>query len=529
MTTTAPLKTAPLKTGLPKTAALNTSARPIAPMVIRGQVITDNLIEVGGRGGDLAFLTPDANCYLQQLPLGNPTRLQELYRLRFDDILDYAEQLGDALNFRSNTYMQEACELSCLAAPTTPPLIRATYMGLPQMLSRQSIIEAVDKTVGIQYLEGWVKQQLLDGTELEVRCFGARALHIVAGNSPGLSLLTIIRNMVMRSDAIIKAPSNDPFTAAAIARTMVEMAPDHPLTRHLTVAYWKGGDLAFEQQLYQPQHIEKIVAWGGFSSLKHVTRYIQPGLELISLDPKRSASIIGAGAFASDATLRDCALRLATDIGASNQVGCVNARVVYVESGTDTEGLDRLRQLGEMTYAAMLALPNSLSTTPKGYDAELKANVDALKLDDDWYKVIGGNGEGAIIVSQISDPVPFATLLNDRIGNLVPVDSLDDVLSAVDAYTQTVGIYPESLKDQLKDVLPLYGAQRIVSLGYAVALKWAAPQDAIEPLRRMGKWISNQISDPAKVPGPWTRPGIEMDASGAVNETNTMTGIPTEQ
>jgi hypothetical protein len=117
--------------------------------------------------------------------------------------------------------------------------------------------------------------------------------------------------------------------------------------------------------------------------------------------------------------------------------------------------------------------------------------------------------EGAIIASQLPDPVSFATLLNDRIGNLVPVDSVEEVLDAVDAYTQTVGVYPESLKEELKDVLPLYGAQRIVSLGYAVALKWAAPQDAIEPLRRMGKWISNQISDPKIAPGPWTRPPVE--------------------
>jgi len=45
--------------------------------------------------------------------------------------------------------------------------------------------------------------------------------------------------------------------------------------------------------LYQPQNVEKIVAWGGFASIKHVSRYIQPGVELVSFDPKRSASVIG--------------------------------------------------------------------------------------------------------------------------------------------------------------------------------------------------------------------------------------------
>ncbi|BAN48716.1 acyl-CoA reductase [Metapseudomonas resinovorans] len=482
---------------------------PIAPLVIRGEVITDNLIEVGGRGGDLAFLTPDAHQYIDRLPLGNPAKLADLYALSFEDILDYCVALGERLEFSKNAYLQEACELSYRTAPTTPTIVRASYMGLQHLLSRELITEMVESTVGVKYLEGWVPQTLLDGTELEVRCFGARTLHIVAGNAVALSLWTIVRNMVLRSDAIIKAPSNDPFTALAIARTMIDMAPDHPLTRHLTVAYWKGGDQALEQRLYQPQNLEKIVAWGGFASIKHVTRYIQPGLELISLDPKRSASIIGKDAFANEASMRDAAVRLASDIGAINQKGCVCARTVYVQSGTDEEGLERLNAFGRYVYDAMLGLPNSLSTAPRSYDRNLKAHVDALRLDDEWYRVIGGqDGEGAIICSQIPEPVPFATLLDDRTANLVPVDELSEMLDAVDAYTQTVGVYPESIKDQLKDVLPLYGAQRIVSLGYAAAMKFAAPQDAIEPLRRMGKWISNQIASPETTPAPWLRPSL---------------------
>lgn len=484
--------------------------KPIAPMIIRGKVITDNLIEVGGRGGDLAFLTPDPHQYIERLPLGNPARLGDLYKLGFGDILDYAEALGKALEFSENKYLQQACELSYLTAPTTPTIVKGSYMNLRNMLSREFITEMVETTVGIKYLEGWVRQRLLDGTELEVRCFGARTLHIVAGNATGLSLWTIIRNMVLRSDAIIKAPSNDPFTALAIARTMVDMAPDHPLTKHLTVAYWKGGDQAFEQRLYQPQNIEKIVAWGGFAAMKHVTQYIQPGLELISLDPKRSASIIGKAAFDSEASMREAAVRLASDIGAINQKGCICARTIYVQSGTDAAGLARLNAFGRHVYDAMLALPNTLSTAPRRYDPKLRAEVDALRLEDEWYQVIGGrDGEGAIICSQLPEAVSFAASLDDRTANLVPVDALDQMMDAVDAYTQTVGVYPESVKDELKDILPLYGAQRIVSLGYAAAMKFAAPQDAIEPMRRMGKWISNQIASPQTTAAPWLRPSIE--------------------
>ncbi|HGJ8973793.1 TPA: acyl-CoA reductase [Pseudomonas aeruginosa] len=483
---------------------------PIAPMIIRGEVCTDDLVEVGGRGGDLRFQTPDARRYLERLPLRSPAKLGDLYQLRFDDILDYIDALAAQLDFARNPFLQEACELSYAAAPTTPRLLKAQYMGLARMLDRQSVREAAEQTVGIDHLEGWVRKTLHDGRDVEVRCFGARTLHIVAGNSPGLSLLSIVRNLLLRSDALIKAPSNDPFTATAIARSMIAMAPDHPLTHHLSVAYWRGGDQELEESLYRPEHFEKIVAWGGFASVRHVSRYIQPGLELISLDPKRSASILGAESFSSPERMSEAALRLACDIGAHNQQGCVNARVVYAVSGTDDAGLQRLNQFAEQVYAALHRLPNSISSKPKRYDPELAAHLRALRLEDDWYRVIGGeDGEGAVIVSQLADPVSFASALNDRTANLVPVDSLDEVMDAVDASTQTVGVYPEALKDSLKDRLPLHGAQRIVSLGYAVALNWALPQDAIEPMRRMGKWIVNEICSPETIPGPWQRPNIE--------------------
>jgi hypothetical protein len=67
----------------------------------------------------------------------------------------------------------------------------------------------------------------------------------------------------------------------------------------------------------------------------------------------------------------------------------------------------------------------------------------------------------------------------------------------VNAYTQTIGIYPESLKESLRDALGLHGAQRLVSLGFAADPNLALPQDAIEPMRRMVKWIVDEqcVSD----------------------------------
>jgi hypothetical protein len=97
-------------------------------------------------------------------------------------------------------------------------------------------------------------------------------------------------------------------------------------------------------------------------------------------------------------------------------------------------------------------------------------------------------------------------MLSGRVANLVPVASLERVTAAVTAYTQTVGVYPESLKETLRDILPLYGAQRLTSLGYACHVSVAAPQDAIEPVRRMCKWIVDETCDPDVVFPMWRLP-----------------------
>jgi hypothetical protein len=477
----------------------------VAPAVLRGEVEAGDLVEFGGRIGGASFRSPDPATLLGRLALRDPSRMRDVADLPFDEIVDYLDGLGRHLVLDDNPHLQEALEHSVGWSDLTPPLVRSSFEQLPGLFSADAVRELAEATIGIPYLEGWVARRMADGRTASIRAMGARTVHVIAGNSPLIAALSIIRNAVARSDAIVKTPSNDPLTALAIARTMVEFAPDHPVTRHLSVAYWKGGDERVETALYRPQNVEKIVAWGGFASVTHVLRYVQPGLELISLDPKRSATIIGPEAFESDGTRDEVARRLACDIGALNQLGCVNARVVFVASGTDDEGVARLNDLGEAVYRQLQALPGAVSTPAKWFDPELRGSLDALRASPDFYRVIGGrDGEGAVVVSQLDEPVDFHRTLSGRVANLVPVDDAADVLREVNASTQTIGVYPESLKERLRDDLGLHGAQRLVSLGYAADPNVALPQDAIEPMRRMVRWIVDEQCTPDTVTPLWT-------------------------
>lgn len=472
---------------------------PVANMVIRGRVIEDDLVEFGGRGGELTFRGPDPRKYAASFPLESPSKLSDLHGLKFTEILDYLDALAKNLDISRNAHMQEARELTYRTAPITKTIVDAFYDNVSVLLSREVVRDIAEQGLGLDYVEGWVKRdrRQVDGTQITVRAFGTRGVHIVAGNGPTCSAISLLRSAITRSDCVIKTPSNDPFTAIAIGKTMVEMAPDHPITRHYAVAHWRGGDEEVESQLYRPQHFDKVIAWGGFASIKHISKYLQPGLELISFDPKSSISVIGGDVLSDPSKMKEAAIRLAADIATMNQHGCSNSRIAYVLCGTDEDSLSKLKRFGAAVYEEMLGMPPNLSTTPKTYDLDLRSHVNALRLQDEWYEVIGGkDDEGAIIVSLLPQAVEFAQMLDSRTANIVPVNNIMDIVKGVDTYTQTVGVYPESLKTELLNILPLYGAQRFCSLGAAIKGTFATPHDGMEPVRRMCKWVYDEIDAP---------------------------------
>ena len=457
------------------------------PLIIRGRVIEDNLVRFEARRGVVAFHTPDVNKYIDEIVLRNPSKIGDLYDVSLDEIIDFLAALGPRLSPDTNPYIAQSLDIAVHTSGLKREQLYGQYAAMSTSLTASFLRDIVEHNIGARYLEGWDTYTLHD-REVSVRAFGSRVVHLNAGNGPMVALFALINGSILRCDNIIKNPSNDPFTTVAIVRTMIDMAPNHPLTRHFTVGYWKGGDAEFEQRLYGGGAVDKIVAWGGMASMKSIRRYIGPGLDLIALDPKVSASIIGAEALASESSMNESARRLAYDFGYYNQEACVSSRIAYVVCGTGDDGVERLNVFGKKVLAALRALPSSLSTPHPAFDAHLKEEIDGIRYSDS-YRVLGcKDNEGGVIVSQTNDPVDFRDYLACRVINLVPLDHVDQALDYVTVHTQTLGVYPASLKAEIRDRCLLHGAQRITDLGCAIYEGMANPHDAIELLRRMARW-----------------------------------------
>lgn len=468
------------------------------PIIARGRIIMPgaDAAEFKGRGG-ATFRAPDPHKHIHDLVLGNPGALADLMDMPMRQIIAFLAELGPRLRLDDNVHLQESFALALEAGGLSEPVLRGVYDGLPRLFDPKLLTETVERTIGIRYLDGWVPEAG-EGAHCRVRAIGTRQLHITAGNVPVTAAFTVMRGALAKSDILIKSPSNDPLTANAIARTLIELDARHPVTKHVAVGYWKGGDEEMERQIVRTTRIDKIVAWGGMSSVKHIQKFLSPGIDLTAFNPKFSMSVIGKEALESDAAMNEAATGIAVIAGFYNQTACANTRVVYVESGADDASLDKVVELGRRVVQAFKTLPPIMSTPADAPNRDLAAEIDAIELEEDFYHVEGDTVQGGVIVSRFDDRVDFYGQLNNRVVNLVPVEDLLDVVKWCDDTTQTVGVFPESLRDRLLNPFALAGVQRLVPLQGGDPLQIfhdmhtlppGMPHDGIEPLRRSVRWV----------------------------------------
>lgn len=364
-------------------------------------------------------------------------------------------------------------------------LLARSYAGLWAQFQRRTLEFQVEQELGgADVLDGWREVPCLSGRAARVRAFPPRLVHVLAGNAPGVAALSIARGALTKGVHLLKLPSNDLFSATAILRAIAAVAPGHALTRSFSAAYWRGGDEAVESALFRPQFFDKLVAWGGERSIRSAQRYIGPGFELVSFDPKTSVSLIGREAFTSAEHLAEAATLAAADAAVMNQQACVSSRFQFIEG--DATQIDQFCAALQRQLGCDGATRTAVGTP---VPADLAEEIETLGLMGPDYQVWGAfDGSGLVIRS--AEPVDFYP--DGKIVNVVPIAHLADAMSYITVATQTVGVYPSQRKMELRDELASRGVQRVVSLGKAAGQEVGLPHDGFYPLQRFVRWVNDE-------------------------------------
>jgi hypothetical protein len=175
-----------------------------------------------------------------------------------------------------------------------------------------------------------------------------------------------------------------------------------------------------------------------------------------------------------------------------NQQGCVCSRIAFVDVGDVAAAQAAVRNFAETVFEEIQSLPADFSTPVAQLPPSLRDEIEAACLLGEPEVVGGGTGAGGALISWDERPVDFSALLGARYVNIVPVKSFDAVLEGISSTTQTCGVYPPALREALRDSLALAGVQRIKVLGSGGGDNQAIPQDGIEVLRRMCRWIVDE-------------------------------------
>jgi hypothetical protein len=449
------------------------------PHFVRGRLVWGDDVEYLSRDFGVPFVTPEIRLDELFEPRTNPG---PAFDVPVRDIIDFLVETGEHLVLERNEHLRESLEMTLRVSPLPRRIIENTYHRPGQFLTREALTYRLERTFGtLDVLDDWVEHTDPNGNVSRVRAFPPRLVHMLAGNSPSGAMTSIADGALLKAVNVYKMPSADPFTTVAVLRTMADIEPDHPVLRSISAVYWRGGDTSIEGVLYRSQYFDKLVAWGGGEAIANAAKYVAPGFQLISFDPKVSMSVIGREAFGSDETLAAVADLAATDATVYNQDACVAARHVFVEG--DLDQADRF--CAQLCERLGVDRPFASAVGPKP-PSDIREAVDGMRWLEPDYRVWGGyDGRGLVVRSP--DPVDFHP--TNKTVNVVPVDNLVDAVAFATVATQTVGVYPGDRKVELRDRLATAGVQRVVNLGSALKASLGNPHDAMYPLHRMVHWV----------------------------------------
>jgi len=297
------------------------------------------------------------------------------------------------------------------------------------------------------------------------KAFGADvAVHVWAGNVPGLCLWSLISGLLVKSGTVGKVASAEPLMAGWMAQLLVEVDPQ--LADCLAVVWWKGGDTAQEKVFFG--HADLVLAYGGNTALAQVRQQVPVSTRFLPYGHKLSFGLVANTALDVRKATR-AAQQAAHDVMRYDQQGCYSPHVFYVARGG---------KISPDEFSRYLA--HELSALEKKYPRRALSLADAADLagwrqTQEWQGLSGDSGamdvagDGAWTVVYNNTLQPLAPGALNRTVRVVAVDQLADVIPLLEghrAFLQTVGVAaaPRELFE-LAEQLGRAGVTRICALG----------------------------------------------------------------
>jgi hypothetical protein len=457
----------------------------------------------------LVFPRPDPRALVED---DSSELARSLHALPFEGVLDYLAGVREALE-AARPAVSEAVALAGQSAFVDPRMLAVVFDLLPQLFDPTSLAEAVDRELhaegrrGRDFLDGWVEvpaaavrgmtARLSDlvlgggrGARTLTPCVRAvptRQLHITAGNSPLLPVLSFLRGLATKGACVVKSPAEASLATAVVGAAMRAAAPGHPITRHTSLLYWPGGDREFEDVLFAPDAFDRIVVWGSAETVGSV-RARTPLTRTVALNPRYGVSLIDVTH--ASGSLEEAAALASVDTLVWEQQACTASLVHYVQ-GDEAAALEYSRGL-----AGVLRRWDEQRRRP--LPRVLQGRIRLLRrgewLNGVWFENSAGGELGSAVV-YMRGAVDLSLHPMSRLVVVRRVDRLEDVASTLSAAVASAGVYPEAAVPGLRDALTAAGVSNVFPLGECERTYPGIPHDGMRVLSELVSWASSASSN----------------------------------
>jgi hypothetical protein len=432
-----------------------------------------------------------------------------LYALRFQDVLDYLAAVRDALA-AARAAVSESVALVGGSAFVDARLLAVIFELLPQLFDPAPHAEAVDRELGgdrhrgRDYLDGWVDvpsaaargmtarlaDLVLGGRAVpslvpSVRAIPTRQLHITAGNSPLLPLLSFLRGLVTKGACVVKSPAEASLATAVAGAAMVAADPHHPLTRHTSLLYWPGGDREIEDVLFAPDAFDRVVVWGSADTVRSV-RQRTPLTKTVALNPRYGVSLVDA----RGGDVEAAAARASVDTLVWEQQACTASLVHYVEG----EEADVLAYTRALARTLLRWDEHRRRPLPRVLQGRIKLLRRGEWVNGTWFEnKVGGELSSAVVY--MPGAVDLAKHPMARLVVVRRVERLEDVASTLTSAVASAGIFPDAALPRLRDALAAAGVSNVLPLGEGERVYPGIPHDGMRVLSELVSWANSASPD----------------------------------
>jgi len=427
------------------------------------------------KDGEISFHLPEVT----DSDIEKLSTTSDVHELSINEIIDFYVKVGKLWGNHNYDLRKDAVQLAVRNSGYSAEMIEHAYDQIAGIFSKQFISQTIKSEIQDEaFLDDWLK---VDEIYVHAQPRG-RVLHILAGNAPPISAVSMLRGSLTKNSNIIKMASGDLVTSIYLASSFLDVDADHPITKTTSVVYWPHGSLVEEKIIH---NANAVCVWGGKDVIESTKAKTRPGTELLEFGPRRSMQFIGHEAFESKNVLQSVTDKAAHDIVLFDQEACHSPQLAFVEGKGNAE---------TFCEALSKSMVEECKRLPKGFTrGDKHASISHERILAKFY------GEKVYE----SEKTEWTIILSDKVqrtqrhplGRMLYVFEIPDLKGAIhhiDKSVQTVAVFPEKRIVELRDEITKRGADRVTSIGRMGYFATGAPHEGVYPLSRLVRWVKSR-------------------------------------